>query len=157
VEHLGIGGVLLSVLKIYVGVLAATILFIATNAGVIVASRFTYAIAGYRRQPTIFRRLHPKFKTPWISLVVFAGFISILVLIPGQTNFLGTMYSFGAMLSFTIAHASVIQLRRKRAGEGGDIPWKARPNLHWRGADWPRFAGIVVRGPGLSWLAGGLP
>jgi len=150
VEHLGIGGALLSVLKIYVGLLAATILFIATNAGVIGASRITYAMAGYRQLPTIFRRLHPKFKTPWIALVVFAGFISILVLLPGKTNFLGTMYSFGAMLSFTIAHASVIQLRRKQAG--GDIPWRARPNFRWRGVDWPLFAVIGVLGTGLSWV-----
>ncbi len=151
VENLGIHqGALLSALKIYVGLLAATILFIATNAGVIGASRITYAMAGYRQLPAVFRRLHPKFKTPWISLVVFAGFISILVLLPGRTNFLGTMYSFGAMLSFTIAHASVIQLRRKRAGE--DVPWKARPNLRWRGVDWPLFAVIGVLGTGLSWL-----
>jgi basic amino acid/polyamine antiporter, APA family len=151
VENLGIKhGALLSALKIYVGLLAATILFIATNAGVIGASRITYAMAGYRQLPALFRRLHPKFKTPWISLVVFAGFISILVLIPGKTNFLGTMYSFGAMLSFTIAHASVIQLRRKRAGE--DSPWKARPNVRWRGVDWPLFAVIGCLGTGLSWL-----
>jgi APA family basic amino acid/polyamine antiporter len=150
VEHLGIGGTLLSILKIYVGLLAATILFIATNAGVIGASRITYAMAGYRQLPALFRRLHPKFKTPWISLVVFAGFVSILVLLPGKTNFLGTMYSFGAMLSFTIAHASVIQLRRLRAGE--DIPWRARPNLRWRGVDWPLFAVIGGLGTGLSWL-----
>jgi basic amino acid/polyamine antiporter, APA family len=150
VEHLGIAGTFLSVLKIYVGVLAATILFIATNAGVIGASRITYAMAGYRQLPGIFRRLHPKFKTPWVSLVVFAGFISILVLLPGQTNFLGTMYSFGAMLSFTIAHASVIQLRRLRTGE--DIPWRARPNFRWRGVDWPLFAVIGLLGTGLSWL-----
>jgi APA family basic amino acid/polyamine antiporter len=150
VEHLGIGGALLSVLKIYVGLLAATILFIATNAGVIGASRITYAMAGYRQLPAVFRRLHPKFKTPWISLVVFAGFVSILVLLPGKTNFLGTMYSFGAMLSFTIAHASVIQLRRLRAGE--DTPWRARPNLRWRGVDWPLFAVIGLLGTGLSWL-----
>src|SRR5436309_2447680 len=150
VEHLGIAGSLLSVLKVYVGLLAATILFIATNAGVIGASRITYAMAGYRQLPTLFRRLHPKFKTPWIALVVFAGFISILVLIPGKTNFLGTMYSFGAMLSFTIAHASVIQLRRLRAGE--DIPWKARPNFRWRGVDWPLFAVVGLLGTGLSWL-----
>ncbi|MFL5916901.1 MAG: amino acid permease [Gaiellaceae bacterium] len=150
VEHLGIAGSLLSVLKIYVGLLAATILFIATNAGVIGASRITYAMAGYRQLPSLFRRLHPKFKTPWVSLVVFAGFISILVLIPGKTNFLGTMYAFGAMLSFTIAHASVIQLRRLRAGE--DIPWKARPNFRWRGVDWPLFAVIGFLGTGLSWL-----
>jgi len=150
VENLGIGGTLLSVTKVYVGLLAATILFIATNAGVIGASRITYAMAGYRQLPSVFRRLHPKFKTPWVSLVVFAGFISILVLLPGKTTFLGTMYSFGAMLSFTIAHASVIQLRRLRAGE--DIPWRARPNLRWRGVDWPLFAVIGLLGTGLSWL-----
>jgi APA family basic amino acid/polyamine antiporter len=107
-------------------------------------------MAGYRQLPAVFRHLHPKFKTPWISLIVFGGFISILVLLPGKTNFLGTMYSFGAMLSFTIAHASVIQLRRKRAGK--DIPWMARPNLRWRGVDWPLFAVIGGLGTGLSWL-----
>ena len=70
--------------KVYLGILAATILFIATNAGVIGASRITYAMAGYRQLPSVFRRMHRKFKTPWIALVVFAGFISILVTPPRQ-------------------------------------------------------------------------
>src|SRR5438552_9243993 len=113
VEHMGIKGTVLGVLKVYVGILAATILFIATNAGVIGASRITYSMATYRQLPEIFRRLHPRFKTPWLSLIVFAGLVSIVVLIPGKTDFLGTMYSFGAMLSFTVAHASIIQLRRR--------------------------------------------
>src|SRR5256885_5749875 len=168
VEHLGLGGTMLSAIKVYVGLLAATILFIATNAGIIGASRITYAMAGYRQLPSLFRRLHPKFKTPWLSLIVFGGFISILVLLPGRTNFLSTMYSFGAMLSFSVAHAAVIQLRRQRAGE--DIPWKARPNFRWRGVDWPVFAvvggigtalaraDVVIQYPstryaGLAWLA----
>jgi APA family basic amino acid/polyamine antiporter len=150
VENLGLGGTLLSVIKVYVGILAATILFIATNAGVIGASRITYAMAGYRQLPAVFRRLHPKFKTPWLSLIAFGGFVSILVLLPGKTNFLSTMYSFGAMLSFTIAHASVIKLRQMRAGE--DVPWRARPNLRWRGVDWPLFAVVGLLGTGLSWL-----
>src|SRR5206468_9348996 len=41
VENLGLHGALLQIAKIYVGILAATILFIATNAGVIGASRIT--------------------------------------------------------------------------------------------------------------------
>src|SRR5204863_1313769 len=126
VEHLGISGLLLTVLKLYVGVLAATILFIATNAGIIGASRITYSMASYRQLPEVFRRLHPRFKTPWLSLIVFAGFISIIVLLPGRTAFLGTMYSFGAMLSFTVAHASVIQLRRRFPDE--ELQFRARPN-----------------------------
>src|SRR5688572_1357619 len=117
VDNLGVSGVLLDVLQIYVGVLAATILFIATNAGVIGVSRITYAMSGYRQLPEVFRRLHPRFKTPWIALVVFAGFVSILTLLPGEVNFLGTMYSFGAMLSFTVAHASLIALRHRRRDE----------------------------------------
>ena len=72
VENLGLHGVVLSAAKIYVGILAATILFIATNAGVIGASRITYSMASYRQLPSIFRRLHQKFSTPWLSLVVFA-------------------------------------------------------------------------------------
>jgi APA family basic amino acid/polyamine antiporter len=150
VENLGIHGPLLSVLRVYVGVLAATILFIATNAGVIGASRITYAMAGYRQLPEVFRRLHPKFKTPWLSLIVFGGLISILVLLPGKTDFLSTMYSFGAMLSFTVAHAAVTQLRRTRGGE--ELTFRARPNLRVRGVDWPLFALIGGIGTALCWL-----
>jgi basic amino acid/polyamine antiporter, APA family len=150
VENLGIGGALLDVLKVYVGILAATILFIATNAGIIGASRITYSMATYRQLPEVFRRLHPKFKTPWLSLLVFGGFVSILVLLPGQTKFLGTMYSFGAMLSFTVAHAAVIQLRRRFPGE--ELAFRAWPNLHFRGVDWPLFALFGGTATALAWL-----
>jgi APA family basic amino acid/polyamine antiporter len=171
VDNLGLTGVVLDVLQIYVGILAATILFIATNAGIIGASRITYSMASYRQLPGAFRKLHPKFKTPWLALVVFAGFVSILVLLPGQVDFLGTMYSFGAMLSFTVAHAAVIQLRRQDRGE--ELAFRARPNLRIGGVDWPVFAFVggtatflawlvvVVQDPptryaGLAWLAIGL-
>jgi basic amino acid/polyamine antiporter, APA family len=150
VENLGIHGGLLSFLKIYVGILAATILFIATNAGVIGASRITYSMSTYRQLPEVFRRLHPKYKTPWLSLLVFAGFVSILVILPGQTDFLGTMYSFGAMLSFTVAHASVIALRYKH--RHADLQFRAWPNLRWRGVDWPLFAIFGGTATALAWF-----
>jgi len=150
VENLGLHGQVLHVAKIYVGVLAATILFIATNAGVIGASRITYAMSSYRQLPEIFRRLHPRFKTPWLSLVFFAGFISILVVLPGKTDFLSSLYAFGAMLSFTIAHASVIALRVKASHE---VPFRAKPNLRVRGVDWPLFAILGGLGTSLAWLS----
>jgi basic amino acid/polyamine antiporter, APA family len=151
VQNLGIDeGLLLDGLEIYVGVLAATILFIATNAGVIGASRITYAMATYRQLPEVFRRLHPRFKTPWLSLVVFAGLVSILTLLPGQTTFLGTMYAFGAMLSFTIAHAAVIGLRYRRPDE--ELVFRARPNLRLRGVEWPLFAIVGGAATGLAWV-----
>jgi basic amino acid/polyamine antiporter, APA family len=150
VENLGVHGAALSGLKIYVGLLAATILFIATNAGVIGASRITYAMASYRQLPEVFRRLHKRFKTPYISLLVFAGLIPLIVILPGRTNFLGTMYSFGAMLSFTVAHASIIALRYKQPD--AELVFRARPNLRFRGVDWPLFAIFGGIGTALSWL-----
>ena len=150
VKNLGVSGSFLSFLEVYVGILAATILFIATNAGVIGASRITYAMAGYRQLPEVFRRLHPRFKTPWLSLIVFAGIVSIVTLLPGETDFLGTMYSFGAMLSFTIAHISIIALRYR--ARDAELVFKGRPNLRIRGIDWPLFAFFGALGTGLAWL-----
>jgi basic amino acid/polyamine antiporter, APA family len=150
VDHLGIGGALLDALRLYVGILAATILFIATNAGIIGASRITYSMASYQQLPEVFRRLHRRFKTPWLSLLVFGGLVSILVLLPGQTDFLGTMYSFGAMLSFTIAHVAVVQLRRRYRDE--ELAYRARPNLRARGVDWPLFAVFGGIATGAAWL-----
>ena len=114
------------------------------------ASRITYSMATYRQLPEVFRRLHPRFKTPWLSLVVFAGLLSILTLLPGETTFLGTMYAFGAMLSFTIAHAAVIGLRYRHPDE--ELVFRARPNLRVRGVDWPLFAIVGGAATALAWL-----
>src|SRR5256714_286225 len=150
VENLGLHGQLLHGAKIYVGVLAATILFIATNAGVIGASRITYSMASYRQLPEVFRRLHPTFKTPWLALVVFAGLAPIVFLLPGNVDFIGRMYAFGAMLSFTVAHAAVVALRHRQ--RDAELTFRARPNLRYRGVDWPLFAVFGGLGTGLAWL-----
>ena len=74
----------------------------------------------------------------------------IAVILPGQTNFLGTIYAFGATLSFTVAHAAIIALRVRRSGE--ETLYRAGPNYRWRGVDWPLFAIFGGLGTGLSWL-----
>ena len=170
VQNLGLEGGLLHALEIYVGILAATILFIATNAGVIGASRITYSMATYRQIPEIFRRLHPRFKTPWLSILLFAGVAPIAVILPGDVNFVGTLYSFGATLSFTVAHASIVRMRMRPSGQ--ELLFRGRPNLRYRGVDWPLFAifggiatgasflVILVQNPttrwvGLGWIAVG--
>jgi APA family basic amino acid/polyamine antiporter len=150
VNNLHLHGALLHGARYYVGILAATILFIATNAGVIGASRITYSMSSYRQLPEVFRRLHPTFKTPWLALVVFAGFVSIVFILPGNVDFIGRMYAFGAMLSFTIAHAAVIQLRRRQRGE--ELVFRSRPNLRLGRVDWPLFAIVGGLGTGIAWL-----
>jgi APA family basic amino acid/polyamine antiporter len=153
VENIGIEeGPLLDALEIYVGVLAATILFIATNAGVIGASRITYSMASYRQLPEVFRRLHPRLKTPWLSLVVFAGIAPIVILLPGDVNFVGTLYSLGATLSFTVAHAALVRIRMADRHRAEPPAYVARPNLHLRGVDWPVFAIVGGLATGISFV-----
>ena len=96
----------------YVGLLATTILFIATNAGLIGISRLSWSLAEHRQLPAIFSRLHTRYRTPWFTIVFFSGF-AVLLITFASINVLGNLYSFGAMLSFTIAHAAVVALRIK--------------------------------------------
>src|SRR5919198_2321407 len=100
VKNINLGG-LQRPAEIYVGILAATILFIATNAGVIGVSRLTYSMGQHRQLPERLRQLHPKFRTPYIAIVVFGAVAVALML--GNSTFLGNIYAFGAMLSFTLA------------------------------------------------------
>jgi APA family basic amino acid/polyamine antiporter len=142
VKHLHLGP-LQHAGEIYVGLLAATILFIATNAGIIGVSRLVYSMGLHRQVPDQLRRLHPHFRTPWIGIIVFGG-IACLTLIPGQATFLGNMYAFGAMLSFTIAHLSVIRLRL--IAPDRERPYRGPGTLRVAGRALPLFA--VVGGLG---------
>jgi APA family basic amino acid/polyamine antiporter len=152
--------------EFYVGLLAATILFLATNAGIIGVSRLVYSMGIHRQMPDALRRLHPRFRTPWIGIIVFATF-AIVVVLPGQEEFLGAIYSFGALLSFTMAHAAVFRLRIKLP----DFPraYRGPGNVTIRGYDIPLFAVVggtftaiafvtivalnpVVAAAGVAWL-----
>ena len=121
----------------YVGILAATILLIASNAGIIGVSRLVYSMGIHRQLPDGLRRLHPRFGTPWIGIIVF-GAVACLAITTGQADFLGSIYAFGAMLSFTIAHAAVVKLRFSRPN--ADRPYRGPGNLTVRGVSIPVFA-----------------
>jgi basic amino acid/polyamine antiporter, APA family len=163
-------GVFQHVGEIYVGLLAATILFIATNAGIIGVSRLVYSMGLHRQLPDSLRRLHPKFATPWIGIMIF-GAIACLTIIPGQATFLGNMYAFGAMLSFTIAHLAVIRLRVTQPDK--ERPYRGPWTIRVRGNELPLFAilggmgtfiafvtvtalYINVAAAGVGWLATGI-
>jgi APA family basic amino acid/polyamine antiporter len=132
-----------------VGLLAATILLIATNAGIIGVSRLVYSMGLHRQLPNRVRELHPRFRTPWIGILVF-GAIACLTLIPGQATFLGNMYAFGAMLSFTIAHVSVIRLRISDPDR--TRPYRGPGTLRIAGRQLPLFAVLGGLGTFLAFV-----
>ena len=159
------------VLEIYVGVLAATILFIATNAGVIGASRITYSMASYRQIPEVFRRLHP-------TLQDAGALARPLRRDRADPDHPARRRELRRHALLVRRHALVHRrpcLARPAAGEAEGLDGRllpGRPNLHVGGVEWPLFAivggiatgasflVIVVQNPptrwvGLGWIASG--
>jgi APA family basic amino acid/polyamine antiporter len=75
--------------------------------------RIFYSMAKDGLLPTVFSRVHPKFKTPWLSTIltgsvamIFAGILPISIL--------GELVSIGTLLAFTIVCISIIILRKSR-------------------------------------------
>src|SRR4051812_26047271 len=150
VSALPIGHGVQTALRYYVGVLASTILVIATNAGLIALARCPWWLPEHRQLPGVFAKVPPKYRTPYFTIGFFSV-LAALLLIPGQTDFLGNLYSFGAMLSFTTAHVAVIALRfkepeRKRPYR---VPW----NVRFRGVDVPLAAVLGALGTFTAWVS----
>jgi basic amino acid/polyamine antiporter, APA family len=150
VNAFGLHATLLSIVRSYVGLLAATILLIATNAGLIGISRLSWSLSEHRQLPLLFSRLHSRYRTPWFTIVAFSV-AAALLLLPGKTDFLGNLYSFGAMLSFTIAHVSVIRLRI--AEPDRERPYRMPWNVRWRGSVIPLTAVLGALGTFAAWLS----
>lgn len=150
VSRLGLHGTVLTVARYYVGALASTILFIATNAGLIGISRLSWSLAEHRQLPGLFARLHPRHRTPWFTIVFFSVLAAVLIRF-GNTNVLGNLYSFGAMLSFTTAHAAVIALRVSDPDR--ERPYRMPWNVRIRGADIPMTAVVGLLGTFAAWIS----
>src|SRR5215211_884482 len=150
VSALHLHGTMLTAARYYIGALAATILIIATNAGLIGISRLSWSLAEHRQLPSLFSRLHRRYRTPWFTIAFFSV-IAIVLIVPGETDFLGNLYSFGAMLSFTIAHISIVALRLRDPLR--DRPYRAPWNVSVRGKPIPMTAVLGALGTGIAFAS----
>src|SRR5947208_94525 len=150
VSALHLHGTVLTAARYYIGALAATILIIATNAGLIGISRLSWSLSEHRQLPGAFARLHRRYQTPWFTIAFFSVIAAVL-LIPGQTDFLGNLYSFGAMLSFTTAHVSIVALRYRQPDR--ERPYRAPWNVRFRGHDLPLTAVLGPVGTFAAWVS----
>ena len=137
-----------------VGVLAATILLIATNAGLMGISRLSFSMGANKQLPSLFTRIHSRFRTPYISLVIFTV-VAIIILIPGMfaPGFfldLGALYTFGSLLSFLLAHAAILSLRYRQPNT--PRPFKIGLNIRFRGREFPLTSLIGVTATAAIWV-----
>jgi APA family basic amino acid/polyamine antiporter len=115
----------------YVPVLGAILLLISSNSGVFGSSRIAYAMASGGLLPSIFQRVHARFRTPMISLLAFTAvalievtFAALPSLSPAMAalyakhfngesgiGFLGDLYAFGAATSYSFVFVALVALR----------------------------------------------
>jgi APA family basic amino acid/polyamine antiporter len=146
-----------------VGAMAAMVLFQAANGQMLGLARLSYSLATNRQVPSLVGRLHERYSTPYITIVI-AALIALGLVIPADVDFLAGLFAFGAMLAFTIAHVSVIVLRfrepdRPRAFRvpwsvsvgGGSIPIPTALGALLAAAGW---VSVVVLHEGARWAGG---
>ena len=157
--------VLKQILGAWIAFLAVTILLMATNAGIMGASRLSYSMGQFRHIPSFIFKLHRKYNTPHIAILVFSAF-AVLLLLVGlffKDIFLklASLYSIASVFIFTIAHAAIITLRVKHPEM--ERPFKMKFNIMIKGKEIPitavlgfiaNFAVWLVLFLGDSWTRG---
>jgi APA family basic amino acid/polyamine antiporter len=161
---------LAQVLRYALGAVVAGTLIAAANSAMLGLSRLAYSLSTNRQIPSGLGRLHQRRSTPYV-LIVLAGLLAAVLVVPENIDFLVGIYAFGAVLSFTIAHLSVVRLRYREPDRrrpfrtplsvrfrGGELPVLAVLGALLSGAGW--VALMVVHHParyvGLGWMAAGL-
>lgn len=134
----------------WIGILGATILFVAANAGLIGASRLTFTMSEHFQLPRLFYRLHPRFKTPHVSLLFFSVLACAIIVVAKQLVFIADLYNFGAMLAFFLAHLSLIGLRVRQPELAR--PFKIKGNVRISKAEIPVTALIGLLGTLAVWV-----
>ncbi|MFC1934984.1 APC family permease [Chloroflexota bacterium] len=142
------------ILKPLIAILAGTILLIATNAGLIGISRLAFSLGSHKLIPPVLSRVHTRFKTPHISIILFS-IIAIIILMPGffapnVFENMGALYTFGSLLAFMFAHASIISLRIRKPEL--PRPFKLGWNIRFKGRELPISAIIGLITTSTIWV-----
>jgi len=96
--------------------LGALILLISANSGVMSASRLTYSMSRFHFISEWFNEIHPKFRTPFRTILIFSLIAAIQAILasltgPRTLDTLGNMYAFGASTGYLLVFIALIRLR----------------------------------------------
>ena len=95
-------------------VAAATLLLVAMNGQMLGLARLGYSLATNRQIPSLAGRLHRSRGTPFVVIAV-AGLLAFGLALTDDVVFLAGVFAFGAMVTFALAHLSVVVLRFREA------------------------------------------
>jgi APA family basic amino acid/polyamine antiporter len=136
----------------FTAVMGAIILFISSNTGVMGASRLTFCMSQFNLISKWFDYVHPKFKTPIRTIIVFS-FVAVIeltvaFLTPKALGTLGNMYAFGATLGYILVFLALIRLRYidPYLPRSYKVPFNIKVKYHGNEVEFPIFAIIGAIG-----------
>ena len=83
------------------------------NGSVLVISRTCYGMSEKNILPSFLGKVHPRYRTPHISLLLTCG-ISLLLTLTNSLLFLLTISALGTLFTYIVTCASLIKLRQKK-------------------------------------------
>ena len=129
---------------------AVPVLVWAANTSMLGLARHVYVLATNRQIPSWAGRLESTHATPFIAIAIAAALAFALAL-PGDIEFLAGVYAFGALLAATIAHLSIVRLRRTEPDR--ERPYRVPFNVRVGGWELPLPAVFAALVSGLAWLS----
>lgn len=97
------GGFLLTIIALFATSNTVLLLLLA-------GSRIVYGMAELHSLPRVLGKVHPRTRTPWVSIVV-VGLAAVVFLFVGNLEFLASANNYTLFLSFIFINASVLILR----------------------------------------------
>jgi APA family basic amino acid/polyamine antiporter len=110
---------LMDVSRYLVAATGASMLLVTMNGQMLGLSRLSYSLATNRQIPSSAGRLDGRRGSPYIAISLAAA-LAFLLSVPQDLDFLVGIFAFGAMITVSLAHLSVIVLRFRE-------PERARP------------------------------
>lgn len=117
---------------VWVALMGTLVCYISTNTGVIGVSRVTFSMSRLGLMPKGFSRISSKFRTPYVTLVIFTGVASLLLAAGVELStyqiipIIASVYNFGALIAYLYVNAAAIALRFKDPEREG---WKMPLNF----------------------------
>ncbi|MGB7968847.1 MAG: amino acid permease [Methanobacterium sp.] len=92
------------------------------EAGILSAARIPYAMAADGLLPRMFAKVHPKYETPYVSLII-QGIVTFLLAVLGTISQLIILSVFTLLFCYLLTCVSVFPLRKKYNTGGFKLPW----------------------------------
>lgn len=140
-------------LSIFVALAAFILCVASSNTGVIGASRLVMSMSKFRLMPKWFYFIHPKYRTPTKSILIFGGIGAALALV-GDIPIVASIYNFGALLSYVILMASFLKLRlsEREVYRPWKTPLNVKINLGSRDVEVPLIGLYGIISTSILWI-----